>query len=315
MQLSLQPNRRTLLLLGGAVTLALAISCAKFEANNPLDPLVSGSSLGDGSSGVNTSSGMVASSSGVVSGSSRVVSSSSRALSSSALPLSSEGPLDFNDCVTAGFCDTDEIGGKTYQWTQIDTLLWMRNNLDTGTFVGAAEATPQANDALAEKYCFNDSEPLCDQTALGSGYGGLYQWAEAMNLPASDNTNLATASNSTGLCPTGWRIPTVFDWLKLGIYIDQHNQGGSDNPGFSLKTVDFWVGGAGGGTDHFGFQATPGGWLETTWGSAGIGWWASSETNFSQAQVAKLSITDHTLTVAPASKTNAYYVRCVRRAP
>jgi len=58
--------------------------------------------------------------------------------------------------------------------------VWMVANVNTGTRVnGSAE---QNNNSQIEKYCYNDVEANC------TTYGGLYQWAEAMQIDYTYNT-------------------------------------------------------------------------------------------------------------------------------
>jgi uncharacterized protein (TIGR02145 family) len=67
---------------------------------------------------------------------------------------------------------TVEYAGKTYNTVQIGSQCWLKENLDVGTMIpGSLE---QKNNGTIEKYCYNDSIENC------TTYGGLYQWAEAM---------------------------------------------------------------------------------------------------------------------------------------
>ena len=109
---------------------------------------------------------------------------------------------------------TDSRDGKVYKTIVIRGRTWMAQNLNYGTRINGTLATDnQANDAVVEKYCYNDLETSCDK------YGGLYQWAEAMALPASCNTTSCAASIATGyhqgICPTGWHVTKGSDIAQM----------------------------------------------------------------------------------------------------
>ena len=95
-------------------------------------------------------------------------------------------------------------------------------------------------------------------------YGRLYNW-HAVN-------------SASGLCPSGWHVPTDGEWMELEDFIA--SQGFSGTEGTALKSTAGWVNN-GNGTDDFGFSALPGGvrnYYHGTFGSAGdFGyWWSSS---------------------------------------
>ena len=65
------------------------------------------------------------------------------------------------------------------------------------------EVVNQTNNDIIEKYCFGNLSASC--TTLG--YGGLYQWDEAMQY--------VTTPGTQGICPTGWHIPTIEEFEIL----------------------------------------------------------------------------------------------------
>ena len=77
----------------------------------------------------------------------------------------------------------------------------MAENLNIGKMIGSA--LDQANDTLIERYCYDRDTTNCDR------YGGLYQWAEMMQLPSRCNTESCAdliQPNHQGICPDGWRL-------------------------------------------------------------------------------------------------------------
>ncbi|MBR5412865.1 MAG: hypothetical protein IK114_07460 [Fibrobacter sp.] len=118
------------------------------------------------------------------------------------------------------------------------TIKVMAENLNVGEFVRGRK--DQEDDTKIERYCYDNDTTNCNK------YGGLYQWAEMMQLPSRCNTESCADSikpNHQGICPDGWRLLTYND---LYIVIHSNNNkygvegiragrfGGSDDSGYSL---------------------------------------------------------------------------------
>ena len=162
------------------------------------------------------------SSSSAKSSSSVTPKSSSSAKSSSSVPLSSSEYVPFDHTVTLGEMRdeykkfTDERNGRTYYYLTIrgknskgeqDSVTVMAENLNIGKMVGITK--DQADDATIERYCYDRDTTNCDR------YGGLYQWAEMMQLPSECNTKSCAdliQPNHQGICPDGWRLLTQEDF-------------------------------------------------------------------------------------------------------
>ena len=105
-----------------------------------------------------------------------------------------------------------------------DTFYVMAENLNYGKMV--LGGTTEFDDNVTEKLCYVDDEWFCD-----NHFGGLYTWAEAMNLPkvcdsvAVDSNDacksFANAVKSVsdprvvrwqGICPDGWHIMNQYEW-------------------------------------------------------------------------------------------------------
>jgi uncharacterized protein (TIGR02145 family) len=97
------------------------------------------------------------------------------------------------------------------------TQVWMTANMNVGTRVNGS--ANQNNDSQVEKYCYNDQDANC------TTYGGLYQWAEAVQLSYTYNSNLfgtqswmtcdpCGSSGRQGICPSGYHIPTDLEWSR-----------------------------------------------------------------------------------------------------
>ena len=188
------------------------------------------------------------------SSSSVAASSSSVKSSSSVSPKSSSSetyqhwyPLngDLKDKY-AKFIDTRD--NREYYYIQItgkDTagkaasIKVMAENLNVGEFIRGRK--DQEDDSKIERYCYDNDTTNCNK------YGGLYQWAEMMQLPSRCNTESCAdliKPNHQGVCPDGWRLLTYNDYYIV-VHADNNKYGvegtrsaygfgGSNDSGYSL---------------------------------------------------------------------------------
>jgi uncharacterized protein (TIGR02145 family) len=145
----------------------------------------------------------------------------------------------------------DERDGQEYKVVTITidnglakTRTFFAENLNYGKQI-LANAT-EFSDSLVEKVCYNDDEWFCD-----NGFGGLYSWSEAMNLPKKYDTIAVEKLDTTyfngnhyiqGICPKGWHVMDENEWRLIG--------GG---PLVNSRAV--WKGG-----DLYGFSLLPAGY-------------------------------------------------------
>ncbi len=94
-----------------------------------------------------------------------------------------------------------------------------------------------------EKYCYDNDEKNCEI------YGGLYQWDEMMKYTYKEATQ--------GICPDGWHIPTIAEYLILIEKI-----GGKTYAGGILKEegLSHWISPNAGATNTSKFSILPGGY-------------------------------------------------------
>ena len=141
---------------------------------------------------------------------------------------------------------TDPRNGRSYYYITITSdysgksVTVMAENLNIGEMVLGTEN--QANDTLIERYCYNNDTTKCDE------FGGLYQWAEMMQLPSRCNTESCAdliQEDHRGICPVGWRLFTYDDYEIVRGYKDENGDGikglrstygfsGTNASGFSL---------------------------------------------------------------------------------
>ncbi|MBR2090390.1 MAG: hypothetical protein IJ905_08530 [Fibrobacter sp.] len=114
---------------------------------------------------------------------------------------------------------TDTRNGRTYYYLTINgvdknkkpaSVTVMAENLNIGEMVDGED--DQENDAKIERYCYDNDTTNCDK------YGGLYQWAEMMQLPSECNTKSCAdliKPNHQGICPDSWRLLTEDDFYII----------------------------------------------------------------------------------------------------
>ena len=141
-------------------------------------------------------------------------------------------------------CGTNTItyAGQTYNTVLIGSQCWLKENLNIGTRIDGS--SNQTDNNTIEKYCYSDLDANC------TTYGGLYQWAEAVQYKngATNTTSLSSAfsGNVQGICPNGWHIPTKAEFQILATTVS--------NDGNALKAIGQGTG-SGAGTNTSGFSA------------------------------------------------------------
>ncbi len=217
--------------------------------------------------------------------------------------------------------------------------VWMAANMNTGTQVSIA-----TTQSAGQKWCYNDVAANC------TTYGGLYQWASAMNLPSSENSVLhygsdlpdcdPCGSNGTqGICPAGYHIPTDLEWSRYEHCIENTISPTGSTDLSTFQTTIGWRGsstaGVGpgskmkvtssnspdwNGTNTSGFSALPAGYAYNGASSnmdANAYFWTTTEYNFYGTAYAwyRILSTDHTETYRGYfgnGKTNGYSIRCLK---
>ncbi|MDY6386856.1 MAG: FISUMP domain-containing protein [Fibrobacter sp.] len=186
--------------------------------------------------------------------SSSVVASSSSVVEPSSSSVVEESSSSFDKAFKGSLWRTgaykafvDPRDNREYYYIQITgedtagkaaTIKVMAENLNVGEKVYGFE--DQEDDAKIERYCYDDDTTNCNK------YGGLYQWAEMMQLPSRCNTESCAdliKPNHQGICPSGWRLLTYNDYYIV-VHADNNEDGvkgtragrfgGSNDSGYSL---------------------------------------------------------------------------------
>ena len=183
-------------------------------------------------------------------------------------PYAEEGGL----CTYGGPCQGPTFDGYSYAAVLIGNQCWFAENLRTTVYADGS-AIPEVTGNSAWTGLSTDARCDYENNAANVGtYGRLYNWY--------------AVDNASGLCPSGWHVPTDGEWIvlemELGMSESEANSTGwqGTDEGTQLKSTSGWSGG-GNGTDNFGFSALPGGYRDYSVGYfvyAGDGgyWWSSS---------------------------------------
>jgi uncharacterized protein (TIGR02145 family) len=97
-----------------------------------------------------------------------------------------------------------DVDGNVYKTIRIGTQVWMAENLKTTKYRNGAPITFINSDATWASLALPQSPAYCnskDDTSTIANYGRLYNW------------NAAT--DSRGLAPAGWHVPSLDEWLTL----------------------------------------------------------------------------------------------------
>lgn len=192
------------------------------------------------------------------------------------------------------------MDGYRYYGVPIGDQCWFAENLRTTVYAdGSAIPEVTGNSAWAGlatgARCSYDNDPV-----VSYGYGLLY--------------NSYAVDNASGLCPSGWHVPTDGEWTDLENYLSTNGHSGTE--GTALKATSGWDSG-GNGTDDFGFSALPGGFRydASSFSSAGdLGYWWSSSPNGGNAWLRLLRFGSQGILRFGVNPRFGFSVRCLRDA-
>ena len=189
---------------------------------------------------------------------------------------------------------------KSYSQTvTIGAQVWMTKNLNVSTFRNG-DPIPQAKtDDEWLKAGLNKQPAWCyynNNPANGAKYGKLYNWY--------------AVSDSRGLAPVGYHIPSDAEWTILTDYL-----GGEEKAGAKMKSKQGWAE-DGNGTNSSGFSGLPGGYRYSNGTFHDIGkygdWWSSTEFTTTNACFRDLYYDSGNVFRFSHFKGEGFSVRCLR---
>ena len=207
--------------------------------------------------------------------------------------------LIISSCSDETTAPTDDTPKDTIPTVTIGSQVWMAKNLEIAKFRNGEAISEAKTDsawfaaAEAKKpvwcyYEFNSSN--------GAKYGKLYNWY--------------AVSDTRGLAPEGFHIPTDVEWTRL---INQLT--GDMVAGSKLKSKTDWFNN-GNGTNSSGFTALPAGYITESglfFGLSELGcWWSSTEDGTADAWSRDISHENSQVRRYNAPKTEGLSVRCIK---
>jgi uncharacterized protein (TIGR02145 family) len=225
-----------------------------------------------------------------------------RAYATNAVGTAYGNEQTFTTPFICGTSTVSDVDGITYNTVLIGTQCWTQSNLrvskyrngdsiPTGLSNSAWQTTAVGAYAVYNNVLGNDTL-----------YGKLY------------NNNAVT--DSRGLCPTGWHVPTNVEWANLVTAL-----GGGSVAGGVLKstatqpTPGGWTVPNTGATNSSGFTARPGGLRDVNgdFGQLGAsGFWWSSSISGANALARSLSYAFGSVYLNYLDRFNGFSVRCLR---
>ena len=212
----------------------------------------------------------------------------------------SAAALIFSGCKKESDPVTD-IDGNVYKTVVIGEQTWMAENLrvtrfNDGTPITLAESADEWKNTTTAAFSWYDN----DSALYGNQYGALYNGYAAQNRR---------------LCPTGWHVPSVNNYLKL-----METLGDTLTAGGKLKLDDevYWHEPNTGADNSSRFSALPAGmrYFEGTFRSESYftGYWTSIEFNADTGNFVRLSYLDSKAAFDKSPKQSGFSIRCVKSA-
>lgn len=198
-----------------------------------------------------------------------------------------------------------DIDGNTYSSIIINGQEWMQQNLAVTKYrngdlipTGLSNGTWSATTSGAYAIYNND-------TANNTLYGKLY--------------NCYAVTDSRGLCPTGWHLPTYAEWSNFINYLDPSANGGNIGiyAGGKMKSTTGWYSSNTGANNESGFTALPGGYRAYNFGDfgglSGFGyWWSNTVSSLGYAWAIEIEDLGSDAELFPFNMRSGFSVRCIK---
>jgi uncharacterized protein (TIGR02145 family) len=205
-------------------------------------------------------------------------------------------------CVMGSGGPVSDVDNNGYDTVQIGTQVWMKSNLKTsryrnGDSIQSGLSNSSWQNTTSGAYAIYNNDLVNDGL-----YGKLY--------------NHHAVTDTRGLCPTGWHVPSDGEWTTLENYLGgSWAAGGAIRSTATQPTPGGWDSPASGTTNSSGFTALPGGmrgfggdFSNATFSAV---WWSSSLYSGSVARSLDLYSSTPYTNSSINDRTHGLSVRCV----
>ncbi len=193
--------------------------------------------------------------------------------------------------------DLKDIDGNKYKTVVIGDQIWMQSNLMVEHFCNGDPILTGADTLIWSNVEYSMMSVQNGDKVLAKKYGYLY--------------NLYAVKDERQLCPTGWRIPSEYDWDKLTSHL-----GGNLLAGGKLKSSVGWSESKIKGQNTVKFDALPGGYryANAMYGLEGVVgfWWTNDLFEADNGWARYINWDDNQLYRANYDKYCGFSVRCVK---
>ncbi len=197
-----------------------------------------------------------------------------------------------------------DIDGNAYPIVKIGNQYWLKKNLRVtryrnGDAIARVAADAQWKILTSGGLCSYDNDATNDTV-----YGSLYNWY--------------ALSDSRGLCPEGWHVPSDAEWKSLGNFLGGNMVAGGKmkSTGTLEQSSGLWFLPNTSATNSSGFTGLPGGYrinYGTYYSMGNVGYfWSASDTATVNGWNYVLDANNGELKMIFNLKTNGFSVRCCK---
>ena len=222
-----------------------------------------------------------------------------------------------------------DIDGNIYNTVKIGNQCWMKENLRTTRYANGTTITLVQNSSNSTTTAYRYIPGNLSDVAI---YGYLYNWKAVIGNSISSSTN---PSGVQGVCPAGWHVPSLAEWMQLINYVSGNASyycgNDSSNIAKSLASITGWDSASGdctigNGTENnntTGFSILPVGFyyfqvVTDSYTYLHFGnraqFWSATEVSNNNLYAASLRFSsfDSTMVLPVSHKKDASSVRCLR---
>ena len=186
-----------------------------------------------------------------------------------------------------------DIEGNTYKSILLGKQEWMMDNLKVTKYRNG-QPIPHIQDSIVWNAWKNGAYVFYKNDTK---HGILYNWM--------------AVNDSRGVCPTGWHVPSSFEWDTLAKFL-----GGNEVAGGKMKAKLHWETPNTSATNESSFHALPKGMYGVNGSFNNIGknayWWSSSEHGVSSAWGREIGFNESALFAGHGDKRDGLSVRCIK---